>query len=194
MPALRLDLGGEAEIVVPTDEFKSSAQFDEAQKLLREEDLRRDPSFHDYVLPVIVDGEGQPLIVDLRNRVEDLSAIAGMNPYTASLPDPASLVVVEDTKPDKAVQQVETARSEQVGDTVEVIEELSVRSDIERPQQHIGQVKRVEPAIGIAPSVPFLQIRSGSGSELEDPMNFRLREFGDHCLEKIEFASGIVGG
>jgi len=30
MPALWLDLGGEAEIIVPTDEFKSSAQFYEA--------------------------------------------------------------------------------------------------------------------------------------------------------------------
>ena len=34
MPAVRLELRGEAEIIVPTDEFKLSAQFDEAEKLL----------------------------------------------------------------------------------------------------------------------------------------------------------------
>jgi hypothetical protein len=28
MPALRLDLGGEAEIIVPTDEFKTPAELD----------------------------------------------------------------------------------------------------------------------------------------------------------------------
>ena len=122
MPAFRRNLGGETEIVVPTDEFKSPAQFDETEKFLRKKDLRRDPSFNSHVFAVIADAKSQVFIIGLGDRIEDLGSISGMNPDTASLPDPASLVVVEDTKPDKAVQKVETARSKQFGDTVEVVD------------------------------------------------------------------------
>jgi len=103
MPAFRLDRGGEAEIVVPSDKFKSSARFDEAKKFLREKHLRGNPSFNSDFFPVIVDGESQPFIVGLRDRVEHFGAIAGVNPHTASLPSPTSFVVVKHAKPDKAV-------------------------------------------------------------------------------------------
>ena len=103
MPAVGLDQCGKAEIVIPADEFKSSTQFDEAEKLLREEDLRRDPSFNDHVFAVIVDGEGQAFVVCLRYRIEHLGAIAGVHSHPISLPGPASPVVVENPKPDKAV-------------------------------------------------------------------------------------------
>ena len=101
--AFRLDRCGKAEIVIPADKFKPPAQLDEAEKLLREEDLRRDPSFNVHVFPVIVDGEGQAFVVCLRYRIEQLGAIAGMHSHPVSLPSPASPVVVENAKPDKAV-------------------------------------------------------------------------------------------
>src|SRR5208282_620034 len=192
-------------------------------------DLRRDPSFYDQVLAVIVDGEGQTLVIGLRYRIEQLGTIAGVHPHTAPSPGPASLVVVENPKPDKAVQQIETARSEEAGEAVEMVEELAVGSDIERAEQHIGQVEwaetaievahiaedkrrvdalaprfvsgefdhgraEIEPAIGVTPSMPFLEIRCGAGAQLEDPVNFRLRKFVDRGLEKIEFPNRIIGG
>ena len=86
------------------EEFETSTQFDEAEKLLREKHLCRDPSFNGHFFTVIVDSEGQPFIVGLRDGVEHLGTIAGMDPHTASLPDPASFVIVENPKPDKSVQ------------------------------------------------------------------------------------------
>ena len=52
----------------------------------------------------------------------------------------------------------------------------------------------IEPAIGIAPSVPFLQIRRCTSAQFEDPVDFRLREFVYRRLEKVEFPNGIFGG
>ena len=103
VPALRPDFRGEAEIVVPADEFELSAQLNEAEKLLREKDFGGDSSFNDHVVPVIVDGESQTFIIGLRDQVDHLSSIAGVYPHTVSLSNPASLVAVKNTKPDKAV-------------------------------------------------------------------------------------------
>ena len=103
MPALRPDFLGEAKVVVPADEFESPAQFNEAEKLLWKKDFGRDSSFNDHVVPMIIDGKSQRFIVGLRGQVDHLSAIAGVYPHTVSFPNPASLVVVENTKPNKAV-------------------------------------------------------------------------------------------
>ena len=103
MPALRPDFRGKAEIVVPADEFESPAQFNEAEKLLREKDFGRDSSFNDHAVSVIIDRESQTFIVGLCNLVDHLSSIAAVYPHTVSLPNPASLVIVKNTKPDKAV-------------------------------------------------------------------------------------------
>jgi hypothetical protein len=52
----------------------------------------------------------------------------------------------------------------------------------------------IEPAIGIAPPVPFLEIRCRARPQLEDPVNSRLREFVYRGLEEVEFSNKIVGG
>src|SRR5208282_4174599 len=108
-----------------------------------------------------------------------------MNLDTASLPDPASFVVVEDAKPNKAVQKVETARSKQSGDTIEVVEELAVRSDIKRAQQHIGQVKRAETAIEVA------HVAEDKRRVYALPARFVAGVF-DHCRAEIEPAIGVA--
>src|SRR6516164_4119446 len=104
MPAVRLELRGEAEIIVPADEFEPSAELDEAEELLREKDFRRDPPFDDHILTMIIDREGQTLVIGLRDRIEQLGTVAGVYGHTRFPPDPASPVVVEHAKPDKAVQ------------------------------------------------------------------------------------------
>jgi len=103
VPAVRPGFRGEAKIVVPADEFESPAQFNKAEKLLREKDFGWDSSFNDHAVSVIIDGESQTFILRLRNLVDHLSSIAGVYPHTVSLSNPASLVVVKNTKPDKAV-------------------------------------------------------------------------------------------
>src|SRR5260370_20933187 len=105
MPAIRLELCGEAEIIVPADEFKSSAELDEAEELLWEKDLRGDPSFNDDVLAVVIDSEGQTLVVGLRHRVEQFGTVAGVYSHPPFLPRPASPLVVENPNPPKAVPQ-----------------------------------------------------------------------------------------
>src|SRR6266851_3952643 len=229
MPAIRLELCGETEIVVPADKFKSSAEFDEAEELLWKEDFRGDPSFDDDVLAVIIDGKGQTLVIGLRHRVEQFGTVACVYSHTAFLPRPASLVVVENAKPDKAVQQVEAARREQAGDAIEVIEEFAVGPDVERTEQHIGEVERtetavevahvaddkrgldaiaprlvagefdhggaqIEPAIGVAPLVPFLEIGRRAGAELKNLTNSGRGEFVDCGFEKIDLADDLAGG
>src|ERR1700751_3067573 len=102
-----------------------------------------------------------------------------------------------------------------------MIEEFTVGSDVERAEQHIGEVEgpeiavelshvaqdklgldaaalgllpakfdhcraQIESAIGVAPPVPFLQIRRGAGAELEDSFNFGFREPVDCGFEKID--------
>src|SRR5260370_41862463 len=150
MPAIRLELCGETEIIVPAHKFESSAEFDEAEELLWEKDLRGDPSFDDDVLAVIIDGEGQTLVIDLRHRVEQFGTVAGVYCHAAFLPRPASLVVVENPKPHKAVQQVESPGRKQIGDAIEVVAEFAVGSDVERTEQHIGEVESAETAVEVA--------------------------------------------
>ena len=51
---------------------------------------------------------------------------------------------------------------------------------------------QVEPAIGVAALVPFLQIGRGAGAELENPVNFDFREPVDCGVEEIDLAPGIA--
>src|SRR5712671_1746367 len=199
MPPIRLELCGEAEIIVPADEFEPFTQLDQAEKLLRKKDLCGDPSFDDRLPAVVIHSEGQAFVVALRDRIEQLGTIAGAHRHPALPPGPASLVVVKNAKPHKAVQQVEAARREQAGDAIEVVEEFAVGPYVERTEQHINEIERaetavevahipqdkrgldtetarlvageldhcgaqVEPAISVAPPVPFLQIRCGAGA------------------------------
>jgi len=91
MPAFGLDRRGEAEVIKPPNKFKPPARLDQTKKLLREKDLRRDPSFNSHVFAVIFDGESQPFVVGLCDRVEKLGTIAGAHPHAAFAPGPASL-------------------------------------------------------------------------------------------------------
>src|SRR6516164_9820457 len=150
MPAFRLDRRGEAEIVVPANKFKPPACLYQTEKLLREEHLRRNSSFDGHVLAAIADGKCQTLVVGLRHRIKNLRTIAGVHAHAVLSPGPASLVFVENSKPDKAVQQIQSARSQETGKTVEMVEELAVRPHIERAQQHIGKVEPTEVAIEVA--------------------------------------------
>src|SRR5437870_4373423 len=77
MPTLRLDLCGEAEIIVPADEFKSPAALDQGKKLLRKKNFYEDPPFDSHVDAVIIDAEGEKLIVGLGNRINHFGAVAG---------------------------------------------------------------------------------------------------------------------
>src|SRR5271166_4068868 len=102
--ALGLQLRRKAEIIIPADEFESPAELYQGQEFLREKDLGGNPAVDDRRRPVVIDGESQALVISLRDRIGQLGAVAGMYGHSAFAPGPASLVVVENPKPDEAVQ------------------------------------------------------------------------------------------
>src|SRR6516162_4829235 len=104
MPALRLQFCGKAEVVVTAEEFEPSAELYQGQELLGKKYLGRDPAVDDHGLSMIIDSEGQAFVIGLRHRVGQLSAVAGMYRHPTFAPGPASLVVMKNPKPDKAVQ------------------------------------------------------------------------------------------
>src|SRR5436305_2297110 len=110
-----------------------------------------------------------------------------------------------------------------------MIEKFAVGSDVERAEEHIGEVEgpepaievahvaedervvnaqaprlfaakfnhrraQIEPAIGVAPLVPFLQIWGSAGAELENPVNFNFREPVDCGFEEIDLMPRMARG
>src|SRR5580693_8590683 len=99
---------------------------------------------------MVIDCEGQTLVIGLQYRIGQFGAVAGMYGHPAFAPGPASLVVVNTPKPEKAVQYVQSPWREHGCHPVEVVEEFAVGSDVERAEQHIGEVERPETAIEVS--------------------------------------------
>src|SRR5262249_51845794 len=58
--------------------------------------------------------------------------------------------IVENAKPDKAIQQVQATRREYIRDAVKMIEKFPIRSDVERTEQHVSKIERTKTAVEIA--------------------------------------------
>src|SRR3954452_14095709 len=78
----------QVEIVEPADELER-AGLDEAEELLREEDLGRYPALDLVDRAAVVHVEGDELVVGLRDRIVDLGAVGHPHRYAAAPPRPA---------------------------------------------------------------------------------------------------------
>src|SRR4051812_21532034 len=102
--SVRLQFRGKAEIIVPAEEFEPSAELYERQKFLRKKYLGENPPVDDHGLSIVIYGEGQTFVIGLRHRIGEFGAVAGTHRHPAFAPGPAAFVVVENPKPDKAIQ------------------------------------------------------------------------------------------
>ena len=76
VPAFRRYRRRKVEIVEPADELERPAVLDEAEELLRKENLRRDPALDQMAGAEVIDLKGHELVIGLCDRVEKFGPVA----------------------------------------------------------------------------------------------------------------------